>query len=262
MRGLLKKPCRPERRVFSTGRPTTIARAVGCHPAAEATRVSYPASPLPSRVCRTACCRRCRTLTWRRVPTASMASSIAAGHGAGRRRSPAIDLAVAARSRAGAVATHPQPGRGSDGGRHPDASAGGAARHRRDLGPRPPSIPSWATPATRPSLTCRFPSAWRSYVIRRCGPACWPKERSRRGRWLVAAARRHPAFDDRPHRLPHLSAGAEAAVPNYEPTMADSVGAAARARGVPVMEALLDARWLMKAARSCTSPSTTTASSA
>ena len=37
-------------------------------------------------------------------------------------------------------------------------------------------------------------------------------------------------------------AGAEAAVPNYEPTMADSVGAAARAqRGVPVMEALPDA---------------------
>ncbi len=35
--------------------------------------------------------------------------------------------------------------------------------------------------------------------------------------------------------------GAEAAVPNYEPTMADSVGAAARARGVPVLEALLDA---------------------
>lgn len=35
--------------------------------------------------------------------------------------------------------------------------------------------------------------------------------------------------------------GAATAVPNYEPTAADSIGAAARARGVPVLSALLDA---------------------
>jgi hypothetical protein len=239
MRDAVREALTRAPRASPPGAPTTTADATARRrPPARPTRASSRASPGLRGASPRRAPGRERLRHGHRARALRRRSSTCSRHGRGAPGT-AERLAHAARHGARPVAPHPQAGRAPPRAGLPMRVQVAPRAIGVILGWRPPSTPSWVSRATRPSRTCRSPSAWRRCATRSFARGCSPRPEPVAGDGSDPPAGRHPAGDDR--AWCRCGSSAWASSPTTSPRMERLARRRGPRRGAAPLEALYDA---------------------